>query len=107
MSTRAAPLGARAELPRARAILPFRALPMPARAVVGIGAAALLLASCAVGPDYVKPTAEIPASYRETSRDWKPANPQDQAPRGPWWEMFGDPVLNRMVEEVSISNQNV
>jgi len=35
------------------------------------------------------------------------AEPADSAPRGRWWEAFGDPDLNALEARVSISNQNV
>jgi NodT family efflux transporter outer membrane factor (OMF) lipoprotein len=59
-----------------------------------------------VGPDYVKPKAETPESYKENA-DWKVAEPQDHLPRGKWWEIFGDPQLNSYIEQIDISNQNV
>jgi len=65
-----------------------------------------LLAGCAVGPDYQRPSVEVPAGYKEAG-DWKVAQPQDDAGRGEWWEMFGDPNLNALIEQVEISNQNV
>lgn len=66
----------------------------------------LLLSGCTVGPDYVKPGAEVPAAYRE-GNGWKSAEPRDHVARGKWWEMFGDPMLNQLVEQVSISNQTL
>lgn len=65
-----------------------------------------LLAACSVGPDYVRPTMEAPAAYKETG-DWKVAEPKDHLPRGKWWEIFGDAQLNALEEQVAISNQNV
>jgi NodT family efflux transporter outer membrane factor (OMF) lipoprotein len=38
---------------------------------------------------------------------WKVAQPQDSALHGDWWKIFGDPQLNGLEEQVSISNQNV
>jgi NodT family efflux transporter outer membrane factor (OMF) lipoprotein len=35
------------------------------------------------------------------------AQPKDDALRGKWWEMFGDPQLNALEEKVNISNQNI
>jgi NodT family efflux transporter outer membrane factor (OMF) lipoprotein len=64
---------------------------------------AFLVAGCAVGPDYKRPEVEVPAQYKE----WKVAQPQDGESRGPWWEMFGDPALNALVEQVQVSNQTV
>lgn len=66
----------------------------------------LLLASCAVGPDYVRPAVDAPAAFKE-SAGWKVAQPRDQEIRGNWWEAFNDPLLNSLVEQVSISNQNL
>ena len=69
------------------------------------------LAGCAVGPDYQRPPAPVPASYKELRASdgslWKPAQPRDEVPRGPWWQAFGDPELNRLEEAVSISNLNL
>lgn len=62
-----------------------------------------LLAGCTVGPDYVRPEVQTPAAYKE----WATANPGDSVPRGKWWETFRDPVLNRLEEQVDISNQNI
>ena len=62
-----------------------------------------LLAGCTVGPDYVRPEVDTPAAYKE----WTTANPGDSVPRGKWWETFRDPVLNRLEEQVDISNQNI
>jgi len=64
------------------------------------------LCGCAVGPDYKRPDVEVGAAYREAA-GWKPAQPRDEASRGKWWEVFGDPQLNALVESVDISNQNV
>ena len=62
-----------------------------------------LLAGCTVGPDYVRPEVQTPAAYKE----WATASPGDSVPRGKWWETFRDPVLNRLEEQVDISNQNI
>jgi NodT family efflux transporter outer membrane factor (OMF) lipoprotein len=66
----------------------------------------LLLAGCAVGPDYLRPDVTTPAAYKEAG-DWKPAEPKDLSPRGSWWEIYGDAELNMLVAQVAISNQNV
>lgn len=66
----------------------------------------LLLAGCAVGPDYRKPAVDAPAAYKE-AQGWKTAEPQDRAPRGRWWEIYGDAQLNELVQQVELSNQNI
>ena len=73
------------------------------------GAAILAIAlfgGCAVGPDYVRPESEVPQAYKEAGA-WKLAQPQDEASRGRWWEIFKDPQLDALLEQVEISNQNV
>ena len=69
--------------------------------------AALGLTACSVGPDYTgAPPVESPASYKESDA-WKPAHPRDDMIKGKWWEMYHDPQLNALEEQVNISNQNV
>jgi NodT family efflux transporter outer membrane factor (OMF) lipoprotein len=74
----------------------------------------LLLVGCTVGPKYVKPSVpatpaykeEVPGSFKESDQ-WQPAHPSDQTSRGNWWEIFGDPELNKLEEQISGSNQNL
>ncbi|GAC1433845.1 MAG: efflux transporter outer membrane subunit [Burkholderiaceae bacterium] len=66
----------------------------------------LLLAACAVGPDYQLPATQVPAAYKELDR-WKPAEPKDALPPGPWWGAYGDALLTSLVEQVSVSNQTL
>jgi NodT family efflux transporter outer membrane factor (OMF) lipoprotein len=70
---------------------------------------ALLCSSCAVGPKYRRPTAQAPAAFRELAGNdqWKMATPSDGLLKGKWWEVFGDPQLNRLEELVSVNNQNL
>jgi NodT family efflux transporter outer membrane factor (OMF) lipoprotein len=74
----------------------------------------IALSGCMVGPKYVKPSTPTPAAYKEQppasyqgAQQWQPANPADQASRGKWWEIFGDPELNGLEEQIVISNQNL
>jgi NodT family efflux transporter outer membrane factor (OMF) lipoprotein len=64
------------------------------------------LSACTVGPDYVRPSVEAPAAYKEAG-NWKAAEPGDHLARGRWWEVFGDPQLNALEEQVDISNLNI
>ena len=74
---------------------------------LGLTAAVVLLcAGCMVGPDYSKPSVPMTAGYKE-DQGWKLARPLDHIPRGKWWEIFGDPQLNALEEQVSEANQNV
>jgi NodT family efflux transporter outer membrane factor (OMF) lipoprotein len=71
-----------------------------------VGLAILLLDGCMVGPDYSKPSVPMTAAYKE-DQGWKLARPGDDIPRGKWWEIFGDPQLNALEEQVTEANQNV
>ena len=74
---------------------------------LGLTAAVVLLsAGCMVGPDYSKPSVPMTATYKE-DQGWKLAQPRDDIPRDMWWEIFGDPQLNALEEQVSQANQNV
>ena len=67
----------------------------------------LLFTACSVGPDYTRPAAPTPvANYKELG-DWKEAQPNDAVIRGKWWEVYHDPQLSALEEQVNISNQNV
>jgi NodT family efflux transporter outer membrane factor (OMF) lipoprotein len=68
----------------------------------------LLFTACSVGPDYVTPSAPMPANtdYKGMT-DFKPAQPNDDMIRGKWWEIYRDPQLNALEDQVNISNQNV
>lgn len=59
-----------------------------------------------VGPDYQRPTAPVSTTFKE-AEGWKAANPQDELPKGPWWELYQDPQLNALVAQVQLNNQNV
>jgi NodT family efflux transporter outer membrane factor (OMF) lipoprotein len=65
-----------------------------------------LLAGCAVGPDYRRPGAVDVSAFKE-AEGWVSAAPADALERGPWWSLFGDPVLDRLAAQVEVSNQNV
>src|SRR6476620_4322528 len=69
-------------------------------------AACLMATACKVGPDYSKPEAAAPAQFKELG-DWVIAKPADTQPKGKWWEVFNDPVLNGLEEQVAVSNQTL
>src|ERR1700681_1835482 len=79
---------------------------------------ALLLvpAGCTVGPNYKRPSAAVPLAFKEQppanfkeaeAAGWKQSQPGDAYSKGRWWELYNDPALNALEEQVSVSNQNV
>jgi NodT family efflux transporter outer membrane factor (OMF) lipoprotein len=69
----------------------------------------LLCSACRVGPQYQRPTTPVPVALKELKDNdqWKMATPSDGLIKGKWWEIFGDPELNRLEELVNVNNQNV
>jgi len=75
----------------------------------------VLLSGCRVGPPYHPPApqAVTAPNYKESTvnfhdtEGWKVASPQDAMIRGNWWEVFGDPELNALEEQLNINNENL
>ncbi|KWF33883.1 efflux transporter outer membrane subunit [Burkholderia pseudomultivorans] len=89
--------------------MPYASLPRairPLSAAVAV-ATAVLLAGCAVGPDYHRPDTSIPAAFKEAPAGWKVAQPADRADRGPWWTVYNDPQLNALIDKLNASNQTI
>jgi NodT family efflux transporter outer membrane factor (OMF) lipoprotein len=71
--------------------------------------ASMISAGCSIGPKYQPPVAPAPVAFKamEGNDQWKMATPSDGLLKGKWWEIFGDPQLNRLEELVNVNNQNV
>jgi len=74
----------------------------------------LLIEGCMVGPRYARPDVPTTPTYKEEAPGsfkgsdlWQPARPADQISRGNWWEIFGDPELNKLEEQIAGSNQTL
>ena len=76
----------------------------------------VLLAGCTVGPKYNPPAVPPPPAFKEALPSayngalpgaWQPASPQDAELKGKWWEMFNEPELNALEEQLNIDNQNI
>ncbi|KAB2924516.1 MAG: RND transporter, partial [Dechloromonas sp.] len=86
----------------------LRPLPFP----VGALLASLLLAGCSLAPDYRRPEADIPASYKEAPQPpagapWKLAQPADAVERGEWWRVFADATLDDLEQQALAANQDL
>jgi NodT family efflux transporter outer membrane factor (OMF) lipoprotein len=71
-----------------------------------LAALALAMSGCAVGPVYQTPSSPASPVYKE-AEGFVVAAPADTLEKGPWWQLFGDPVLNELAEQVEVSNQNL
>ena len=83
--------------------------------ILGVTLIALILfKGCDKAPKYAKPTVATPPAYKEIAPDafketddWKFAHPSDATIRGKWWEMFNDPQLNGLEDQLNTANQNI
>ncbi|GGH14496.1 efflux transporter outer membrane subunit [Silvibacterium dinghuense] len=75
----------------------------------------LLLSGCMPGPKYQRPTAPAATApaYKESSANfqdadgWKVARPEDAMLKGKWWEIYQQPELNALEEQLNINNQTI
>ena len=74
------------------------------RPAAGLGA--LLVAGCNLAPAYNPPRFVLPASY-QGSAPFHVAQPGDGLPRGRWWRLFADPVLDQLEEQAEAINPNL
>ena len=82
--------------------------------LIALGSLALLT-GCRVGPRYSPPSAPVAAApnYKESTvnfedaEGWKVASPQDAMLRGNWWEVFNEPELNALEQQLNVNNQNI
>ena len=81
---------------------------------IAAGVLTILSASCTVGPKYVRPSSPASPNFKEPLPDaykeltgWKSGQPRDDAQRGNWWEVFGDPELNALETQIDVNNQNI
>jgi NodT family efflux transporter outer membrane factor (OMF) lipoprotein len=69
--------------------------------------ALLALASCNLAPDYFVPDAPAAPAYKEIDPNWTVAVPAAQMPRGQWWLVFQDPMLNDLEAQIQDANQDL
>jgi NodT family efflux transporter outer membrane factor (OMF) lipoprotein len=76
----------------------------------------VLLSGCNVGPRYATPAAPTAPAFKEASPAayseappgaWQPAQPQDAALKGKWWEMFHEPELDALEDQLNINNEDI
>jgi NodT family efflux transporter outer membrane factor (OMF) lipoprotein len=75
---------------------------------------ALCTSACVVGPNYVKPSATVPENFKEPlppefkeAPGWKQGEPKDDMHGGRWWEVFGDPGLNELENQIEAASPSI
>jgi multidrug efflux system outer membrane protein len=64
-----------------------------------VSLALLLVAGCAVGPDYKRPTVNAPAAFRTAASDTNPPPSEPSFGDVGWWTVFNEPQLQALIEE--------
>ena len=88
---------------------------LPFTLAAGALGSLVLLSGCHIGPPYYPPAPPQVAApnYKESTvnfhdaEGWKVASPQDAMIRGNWWEVFNEPELNALEEQLNINNENL
>ncbi|MGB3741477.1 MAG: efflux transporter outer membrane subunit [Castellaniella sp.] len=67
--------------------------------------ASVLLAGCAVGPDYQRPAQDVGVAYAHApAGQWRPAEPGIVRLKSAWWQGFNDPQLDELMTRLSAQN---
>ena len=71
--------------------------------------ATFFIASCAISPDYKKPTLQTPASYKEAANfdGWKVSEPKENQTGGSWWSIYEDTQLSILIDEATKANYSI
>jgi len=81
--------------------------PRPLRRGIGSFLCALVLAGCAVGPDYQRPSpAPLPAQWKAAS-PWKEGRPRDAEIKQNFWEIFDDAILSGLEQQATTHNPDL
>jgi NodT family efflux transporter outer membrane factor (OMF) lipoprotein len=102
------PVHPQPELPSRRAIRPRRCALLLCAATL-----CALMAGCNLAPRYSPPAPTAPQVYKESpdqfkeQQEWQVAQPADATLRGKWWEIYNEPELNALEDQLNIDNQNI
>ena len=66
----------------------------------------LVLAGCAAGPKYQRANIPTPPSW-SAEAPWRLAEPKDGIPKGSWWSLYQDPVLDQLAKQALAANQSI
>jgi multidrug efflux system outer membrane protein len=72
-----------------------------ARRALAAAALSVACAGCALTPDYERPELGLPEGWQE------PSPPGESFANLPWWELFRDPELRRLIEVALAENQDL
>ncbi len=67
----------------------------------------VLLAGCAVGPNYKRPTVDTPAAYRTAGSDTNAASGTNSFADLGWWNVYDDPQLRAYIAEALTNSWDI
>ena len=62
-----------------------------------------VLVACATAPEYQRPALELPAAWK-LDAPWRVGQPRDTAPKGAWWQIFGDSALDALQQQALLNS---
>jgi len=71
------------------------------RKVFAVTLLALVTGGCMMGPDYRRPSVDMPQSFQYQAKE------AEEAADTEWWKAFQDPVLDGLIAEALANNKNV
>ena len=66
----------------------------------------VVLTGCAAGPKYQGASVPTPTAW-SAEAPWRAAVPRDGIPKGTWWTLYQDPVLEQFEKEALTANQSI
>src|SRR5256712_13982519 len=79
-----------------------RSLDRPRAVLAALWAVCVVAGGCMVGPNYARPAVEQPALFKsQADSEAAPAIARE------WWQLYGDPELDRLIATARASNQTL
>src|SRR6267142_2518484 len=79
-----------------------RSLDRPRAVLAALWTVCVMAGGCMVGPNYARPAVEQPAQFKsQADSEAAPAIARE------WWQLYGDPELDRLIATASASNQTL
>ncbi|MFO1404526.1 MAG: efflux transporter outer membrane subunit [Azonexus sp.] len=73
------------------------------RAALAMAFSGLLLGGCSVGPDYLRPSLDLPTAWTKPAGEATAAASLGER----WWTLYQDPILDRLMDEALASNADL